>query len=137
MIYNSSIQEDRKRAETRFESLINNGRKFELKEVKPMRTLNQNSYLHVLFSLYGVENGYTLIESKSLVKRSCPFMVYESNGIKFVKETSKLDVQEMIDFIEWFRDWSGQQGCYLPSVDEYKSSHDHFNREIERCSNFL
>jgi hypothetical protein len=137
MIYDTSYPEEKKRAEVRFESLLSKGKKFELKEIKAKRSLSQNSYLHVLFSLYGIENGYNLIESKSLVKRSCPWMIYETKGVKFVRETSKLDKDEMTKFIEWFRNWSGQQGCYLPNAEEYTNSRSYYDGEIDRCETFL
>ena len=106
---------DRQKFQTRSAHLLEKRKKVELKEIVKARTYSQNSYAHVLFSLFGMEFGYTLEEAKTHAKRKCPFMQYENKGEKFLKKTSKLDKKEMTDFIEWFRTYAGKQGCYLPS----------------------
>ena len=110
---------DRQKFETRTRYLLEKRKKVDLKEISSNRTPSQNKYVHVLFSLFGIEFGYTLEESKTHAKRKCQFMHYEKNGEKFLKKTSKLDKVEMTKFIEWFRNYAGMKGCYLPSSEEY------------------
>ena len=80
------------------------------------RSINQNSYLHLLFGLFGLEFGLTLDESKQLIKYK--FLSYKKKGKDFVKQTSKLDTKEMTIFIEKFRKFSSENSCYLPGANE-------------------
>lgn len=128
---------DRQKFETRVKHLLDKRKKVELKEIVKARSLSQNAYVHVLFSLFGMEFGYTLEESKIHAKRKCNFMHYEKNGEKFLKKTSKLDKKEMTDFIEWFRNYAGMKGCYLPSSEEYLRERFFFDSEIERYKEFM
>ena len=41
----------------------------DITEKQKTRTLQQNKFVHVLFSLYGVEAGYTLEEAKTVLKK--------------------------------------------------------------------
>ncbi len=45
--------------------------------------------------------------------------------------------KEMSKFIDWFMDFAGQQGCYLPTADEYNGKWAYFEKIIENHSNFL
>ena len=137
MKYDLSIRSDLNNFNTKVEYYINKGVKVELKAIKPRRTIKQNNYCHVLFALFGIEVGLTLDESKVFVKRSCPFMTYEKNKIKFLKKTSKLDTHEMTDFIDWFRTWSSKQGIYLPTAEEYIANMLFIDNEIEKLKEFL
>ena len=83
MIYNLENTIEAKKAKLKLESLINSGKQIELKEKRQKRTIKQNSYMHVCIALFGIEFGYDLTESKTLLKRLCPFMIYEKNGNKF------------------------------------------------------
>ena len=46
-------------ARAKLEKLIRDGKVFDLTEKKPQRTLNQNSYLHVLISYFACQTGNT------------------------------------------------------------------------------
>ena len=137
MKYDLSIQHDISKFKAKVDKLIADKKKVELKAIRQVRTVQQNKYLHVLFTLYGIEVGLTIEESKTLVKRTCPFMVYEKNNIKFLKRTSQLNTEEMTKFIEWFRTWSSQQGIYLPNAEEYIMQKLFIDNEIERHQEFL
>ena len=137
MKYDLSNTNDLSRFNTKVAYLIENQKKIDLKVVNSIRSLSQNKYLHVLFALFGIECGLTLEESKTLVKRSCPFMIYSKHGNTFLKKTSKLDKKEMTDFIDWFRTWSAQKGIYLLTSDEYIMQHLFIDNEIERNKEFL
>ena len=103
MIYDLNIEQDKKQAMLKFEAFSDKGVVIELKEKMKNRTLSQNAYLHVLFGLYGCAFGYTLRESKTFLKRECPFMRYKKNTDVFLRSTASLDKIEMIEFIDWIR----------------------------------
>ncbi len=103
MLYDLSNKHDRTLAHVYWERLLKNKKKIELRSMITKRTIDQNSYVHVLFNLYGIEYGYTKEEAKTIIKRACPFMRYEKNGNTFLKGTSDLDTKEMKNFINWFR----------------------------------
>jgi len=122
MLLNLQKDFDKQRATTYIGKLMDNNAKIELKEIKPKRSLSQNSYLHVCFSLVALEIGYSLQEVKTVLKRQYgEGMIYEKNGEKFLKSTSDLDSLEMTHFIDWLRSFSLDQfGCYIPTSEEYK-----------------
>ena len=103
---------------------------------KNVRTINQNSYVHVLFALYGIENGYTIDEAKTLVKRELKYY-YEKNNQYFLVKTSTMTTKELTVFIDKFRNWSAQMGCYLPTADEHKENYVYYNNEIEKNQKYL
>lgn len=116
--------------------LIEKGSKVELKEIKPRRTLSQNSYAHVVFSLFAIETGYTLQEIKTLMKRDFG-CVYEKSGQKFLKSTSDMDTAELSGLIEFTRDKAAKQMIYIPSADEYKAQSFEIDKLIEQHKNYL
>lgn len=135
MIYDLSKEESK--ARFYFDKLVEKKSIIELKERKEKRTLNQNSYLHVLFSLFGIETGYTLNESKQIIKGNCQFMIYEKSGKAFLKSTADLDTKEMTDFITWFRNYAGMNGIYLPTPEEYQKGHLDYEKVIEQNKRYL
>lgn len=137
MRINPKNQLDLNKANLYFEKLINNGWSFDLTKVMPARTIPLNSYLHVCLSLYSIEFGYTLEESKTYFKRRCAFMVYEKNGEKFLKKTSKLDNNECLDFISFIRNSSAKEGLYIPDPDEYKKNKYEIDKEINKFKKYL
>lgn len=137
MKYDLSNREEQVRAFEYFNKLAEKQHKVEIKRLLPARSGNQNSYVHVLFTLYGIEFGYTIEESKTMIKRNCHLMVYEKNGEKFLKSTAALDTKEMTDFIEWFRNFSSQHDCYLPSPNEYRQEQWYFDNEIDKHKQYL
>lgn len=131
MKFDTSIPEEKNKAFNYFNKLIQSNSVIEVKKVNINRTIKQNSYLHVCVSLFAIEFGYTLDESKTLLKRKCPFMVYDNKGDLFVKSTSKLDTVELTMFIEWIRNYSSENGFYIPSAEEYKLNRVAIDNEIE------
>lgn len=119
MIYDLSKQYDLKKFNTKVESFLKNKATVDMREIKEVRSLSQNAYLHVIISLFGIEFGYTLDESKTLLKRKCDFMRYEKNGTQFLKQTSKMDKEELKQFIDWIRNYAGVNGLYIPTSEEY------------------
>ena len=132
MKLNLSIPEEKNRAETYFAKLVKDGAKIELKKISPPRTINQNSYVHVLFTLWGNHFGYTTDEAKQVVKERLGY-TYFKHGTMFYTKTSTMNTKELTRFIDVFRNWSASEGCYLPSAEEYLLRHFDYSKEIERA----
>lgn len=137
MLYDLSDKTDVKNAENYFCKLNEGKSKIELKKILPKRSITLNSYLHVCISLFAIEFGYTLEESKTLLKRKCSFMIYEKKGIKFLKKTSKLDNLECSKFVEFIRNYASQQGLYIPDADEYLTNKFNIDKEINKNKEYL
>lgn len=143
MKYNLSDQVDQQKAIARFKKLLDDKKKIELKEVKPRRTISQNSYLHVCITLYAIEIGLRVEEAKTQLKRICPFMRYEMTDKKgnshiFLKQTSIMTTKEMTDFIEWIRNHAVTElGAYIPTADEYKERRETIDRTIDQNKEHL
>lgn len=128
MIYDSNISLDRNRASERVKYLIENKKVFEIKEKRKIRTLSQNRYLHMILSLWGLEFGYTMEETKQFVFKQevNPDIFYDGEKEGIVKiqrwrSTSNLDTNELTLAIDRFRDFSAKQGCYLPEPSDMAS----------------
>lgn len=132
MILDLHILPDRKRAESYFAKLMESGAKVEIKRVPQRRSLNQNSYLHKLFALYGAEFGWTLEEAKTVIKRLLNY-TYKKDGELFLSHTSEMNTKELTEFIDRFRNHSASEGFYLPSADEMGDNWEYFAKEIERA----
>ncbi len=71
MLYNLDNHIHRARAQKRFNELMEERIKIDLtKKVK--RSLNQNSYLHLIIGYYALETGYTAREAKIIYKKCSP-----------------------------------------------------------------
>jgi len=125
-------EDHRKRAQVYFDKLMEQHAKMEIKKIPQRRTLSQNAYLHVLFSLWGNEYGYSIDESKIVVKRALKY-TYERNGETFLKHTSGMDTKELSEFVDRFRNWSVAEGFYLPSADEIGENYADYAYEIDRA----
>lgn len=109
---------DVQKAQEKLDRHIKRGEQIEIKLFRKKRTLKQNAYLHILFTIFGVEFGYSIEEAKTVVKREFGFY-YEKNGMKFLRSTADLNTEELSSFIERFRNFSLEQGCVLPTAEEY------------------
>ncbi len=119
MKYNLQIQQNVLAAEQQLKHLIKKGAKIELTEKRGRRTLSQNAYLHLILSWWGLKYGYTLEESKQYFKDlNRNYYYYEKKGKTFVRSTSGVDTKDMTIHIDKFRDWSVQNGFYLPAPNE-------------------
>lgn len=128
---------DVKKAKTYLDKLIEGKNKVELKKITQKRTLLLNKYLHVCITLYAIHFGYSLDEAKTYLKRQCGFMVYEKNGCKFLKQTSKLDNNDCSKFVEWIRNFSSQNGCYIPDAGSYLDDKFNIDKEINNHKQYL
>jgi len=109
----------------------------EFKEVRQKRSLTQNAYLHVCITLYAIEFGYTIEEAKTHLKRNCEFMKYEKKGEIFVKRTRYMDSKELTNFIDWLRTYASQNGCYIPTSEEYLTNRVSIDNQIETNKQYL
>jgi hypothetical protein len=128
---------DLNRANLYYAKLRTDGSKIELKVVRESRTLKQNAYLHVCITLFAIEFGYTIEEAKTDLKRYCSFMRYEKNGNQYLKETRGLNTKELTEFIEWIRTYSAQEGCYIPTSEEYINQRFEIDKQISNHKEYL
>ena len=137
MKYDLSKTLDINKMFAKIDSMIARGVIVELTEKKPVRTLSQNSYLHVCITLFAIEFGYNLKDAKQHLKRKCSFMHEgEGEGVR-TKLTRSLNTKELTDFIEWIRNYSSMQGCYIPTPEEYIQNRFEIDREIDRNKEYL
>lgn len=145
MTYQSINPYDRKSAEEYLKKLLNKDCAFSIVEIKPQRSKNQNSYLHLLLGYFGSIYGCSLDEAKvDFFKRACNKDIFErthlnKNGreVKYLRSSKDLDTREMTIAINRFRDWAAAEaGIYLPSPNE-----EQFlmwcRKEVERNVEFL
>ncbi len=128
---------DQNKSVTYLTKLIESEKQIELKEIRKVRTLKQNSYLHVIITLYAIEFGLTLEEAKTDLKRECSFMRYEKNNNVYLKSTAKLDTKKLTEFIEWVRNYSSLNGCYLPTSEEYLEQKFNIDKDIDNNKQYL
>jgi hypothetical protein len=133
MIFDISKPGHKQKAENYFAKLIEGKKRFELKILHPKRSLPQNSYLHSLFSLYGLFFGGTIEEVKTDIKIDLGY-IYAKNGRNYLKHTSDMTTKELTNFIEKFRNLSASRGKYLPAPNEL--SDDDLN-DISRNQQYL
>lgn len=123
MIYNLSNPLDAQNARTRLELLIKRGSVVELTEKKPKRSLNQNSYLHLLLGYFASQTGNTLewVKQQYYKKLCNPDMFIGEREdrflgkVKYVRSSADLRTDELNLTIERFRNWAAvEAGIYLP-----------------------
>lgn len=122
MIYNTANIIEAEQAKTRLNWLIGHNKKVELTEKRKKRSLNQNSYLHVVLSFYGTQTGYTLTEVKEdIFKRDICRLIFETekNGRIVYRSSADLNTKEMTQAIERFRNHAAQDlGLHIPEPHE-------------------
>jgi len=136
MNYNLLSNTEQQMAKAYLDKLIASKSKCTITKVVEKRSNSQNRYVHLLFSMFGAFFGYTLEESKVVVKTELG-CVYEKNGIKFLKSTGDFNKEEMMEFIEKFRAYSSMNGCYLPSADEYDYNPSQMESYVKENSYFV
>jgi hypothetical protein len=128
---------DRNKYDTYSDKLKLSNSKVELKKLGANRSISINSYLHVCISLFAIEFGYTLAESKTMLKRGCEFMRYEKSGSVFLVETSKQSNEDCSKFVSWIRNYASKQGLYIPDAEEYKENKFSIDKEIDKHKTYL
>ena len=102
-------------------------------KIFPSITMWKQAYINILVK----ENNWTLEEAKTHLKRACNFMTYNKNDELFLRRTRDLDTKQLTDFIEWIRDYSSLNGCYLPSPEEYKTNRFEIDKVIDNHKQYL
>jgi len=137
MRYDTAKEIDRNRLFAKLDTLLKKQSHIEVKEIKPIRSLKNNAYLHVCITLFAIEFGYDLENAKRLLKQNCSFMYYFKGETKLLKATAKLNDKELCDFIDWIRTYSGMQGCYIPTPEEYITNRYEIDKEIDKHKSYL
>ncbi len=136
MWYNALKPIDKQRAIQRFNFLLANEKTFELSEKKKTRSISQNSYLHLILSIYALEMGETLKYTKEeTFKKEINRDIFFFERINYKtgevrddwRSTANLDSKEMTVCIDRFRNHAAKDlGLYLPEphdlvyIDEMK-----------------
>jgi len=138
MIYRLKEQRDKERFIKRVNELVETDKTIDLSEKRAKRSIDQNSYLHVIIGLLGIETGHTLEEAKQLIKFKCPFMNYKKKDAYFLRSTTELNTKEMTELIDWLRNWSSKElGLYLPTPDQYRQERYYYEQQIEQNKTYL
>lgn len=78
--------------------------KVSITEAKSKRSLEQNSYFHLLVDLFADHSGYTPKEAKDTLKAECaraiPYRMLDGRTGTRPQSTREMSVQEMMEFIE-------------------------------------
>jgi hypothetical protein len=135
--FNLSFPSEVRQARDQLDYLIAKKKLVEIRPIKQTRTLNQNSYLHLLLGYFGQHFGYTLEESKQIYKKlNHSIYAYSKNNTVFWKSSADITVDEMTDSIELFRTKSANEGCPLPPATDQGWLRE-IEREIERSESYL
>ena len=146
MILDASKEFDIERARTRLEKLIENKSKFELTEKKPVRSVSQNAYLHLIIGWFAIEYGETIDYVKRMIFKKLvnpEIFIFERENTKTgekrkeLKSSAILDSREMTNAIDRFRDYSSKEfGVYLPEAGEIDFLNE-IKTQIENNKNYL
>jgi hypothetical protein len=125
MIYDLSQQLDKERAVARFGRLLERGCCIDLTE-KTGRSLNQNSYLHLVLGVLAMETGNTLADAKHHYFKCLvnPDIFVRTkvdslgNKVETVRSTSELSHEEMSLALDRLHRWASGQGIYLPRPED-------------------
>lgn len=125
MNYDLSIKEDRRRFILRANKLLEKQRtNISLKD-ESNRTLNQNSYIHVLCRIMASDTGTTEAYAKEVYFKEMAnkdiFVrvtkdTLTGQMVKTTRSTCDLNISEMRRAITNFRNWAAEQGYFLPDA---------------------
>lgn len=117
MKYKTESIEEATKAFEHLSKLVGQHAVVEIKKVLPKRSLKQNAYLHLTFGIFALETGYDTQEAKTLYKRvvNPNLYVYEKNGNKFLRSSTKLTTEQMTSSIDRWRKYAGEQGIEIPT----------------------
>lgn len=98
----------------------------EVRDVRPRRTVPQNSYLHLLLGYFGTLYGCSLEEAKvDFYKRTCNCDIFQRTKVNkfgktvtYLRSSADLSVSEMTLSITRFRNWAASEAeIYLPDAN--------------------
>lgn len=136
MIYNLSDQFQANQYKQRCNYLYKNKRLVEIVD-KTHRTIDQNSYLHLIVAYFASETGNTIETVKrEFFKRNANFEIFFS-GRKNPRSSASLNIEEMSLAIERFKIWSAQVAeIYLPDA-ENNAAIRQIMSEVQRNKQYL
>ena len=118
MNYNLAKAKERDEAFTYLSELVGKDAQVKITKVNAGRSLNQNSYLHLILGAFGLEFGYTVEEAKHIYKSvSKDIYFYTKKGIKFSRSSADLDKEEMARSIDRFIRYAAEHGFAIPPAD--------------------
>ncbi len=126
------------------EQLIKGGRFVELKNITN-RSLSQNNYLHLILSWFGASFGYSLAYVKNrFFKKECNESLFfvtrqntkDNSPYTDIRSTADLTTVEMTLAIDRFRNFSANNGLYLPEAGEHLYLQE-LERELEQYKEHL
>ena len=126
MIYDLSQKDSRKKFVKRCNDLLNKMRTVVSLTDESDRTLNQNSYVHVLCRIMAEETGQTDEYAKQVYFKELAnpdiFITVTKDPItgkmiKFTKSSANLTIKEMARAIGNFIKWAAEQGYELPEAE--------------------
>lgn len=134
MILNLNYEKDREIFLKKTSEYLSSHSTVELTKKHEQRSINQNSYLHLILGWFANEYGCTLDEVKvRFFKRKVNSNIFLKEGKKgdyVLRSTRELTTKEMTDAIDRFRNWSASEaGIYLPFPNETQFL-NHIQREI-------
>lgn len=145
MMYNLSDPVDVQNFKIRCGKLLGRASMIELTEKKP-RSLNSNSYLHVILEYFASQTGNTMEDVKQIYyKQVCNSDIFVRRvndkilGCERTKlrSTSELNQEELSLSIDRFRNWSANVAeIYIPASEEYIELL-HAQYEIEKNRRYL
>lgn len=146
MIYDVSNILNKKKAIDRFKYFLDKKKTFELTEKRPLRTLSQNNYLHLILSWYALEYGDTVKHTKEeLFKKQLSPDIFKTEFVNKKtgeirddwKSSANIDTKQMTIAIDRFRNYASKEaGIYLPSPDDLIELQD-IKNQIENYAEYL
>jgi hypothetical protein len=124
MVYNPQKPIDIQRAIEKIKHFIAKGQPFELKRISQKKSVNQNSYFHLIVGWFAWEYGedFEYVKQEMIKKIICPEVFrYERANEKTgevrdaYKSFANIDKDQTTYVIDKFRDYASKQaGIYLP-----------------------
>lgn len=106
------------------QAFIQANKKFEIKELKPKRSINQKGYMYLAFNQVVFDTGADLEEVKQyLFKEICSpdIFIREGKFGTYYRSTEELDTEEMYRATENFRNYCAKElGIYIPEPNEHE-----------------
>lgn len=117
MKYNLADPKELVAARSRITHLARKGKKVEI-TLKEERSLNQNSYLHLLLGDFAMQTGYNLEEAKMIYKKiNSDIYIYKKNNITFIRSSADIGKEKMAQTIDKFIEYAAMQGVNLPPAE--------------------
>lgn len=128
MLYDLSNEHQREEFKMRVNEMYKQKFIVELTRKFPLRSNQQNKYLHLILSWWAIYYGCDKQYSKQhFFKWHCNkdlFLVEKTSKkgepYRQLRSSTDLTTEEMTTAIQRFRDFCAYQGCYIPSPEEHE-----------------